>query len=104
MKFCETAVVESAVFKLWMLYFQRIPFSDYLECVTSIHLVSLLYLHRFKPHSNNMRSQVLLNGQHVFSQSCIVPHLLQMYDKFRTTIYIVLRKSKTITKEDDADS
>ena len=27
---------ESAVFKLWMLYFQRISFSDYLEITTAV--------------------------------------------------------------------
>ena len=32
-RLCQT---ESAVFKLWMLYFRRIPFSDYLEITTAV--------------------------------------------------------------------
>ena len=27
---------ESAVFKLWMLYFQRVPFSDYLDIAIAV--------------------------------------------------------------------
>ena len=31
---------QTAVFKLWMLYFQRIPYSDYLMCDTFSAMIS----------------------------------------------------------------
>ena len=41
---------ESGVFKLWMLYFQRIPYSDYLEIartvVVRVAAVKRLPVHR----------------------------------------------------------